>query len=91
MLLENMLLEIQRAISLFHCYFIYRLGLFRNSLYYKPLDIRASKFGDFKRLTYWRSFVLAVSQTKLLYTCTLIEATFKGKNMLRMGSYYFLK
>ena len=47
----------------------------------------ASKFGDFKRLTYWRSLILAVSQTLLAF---FICATFKGKNMLGLGAYSFL-
>ena len=38
----------------------------------------ASKFVTFKRLTYWRSLILAVSQVIIF----LIGASIKGKNIL---------
>ena len=58
------------------------------------LIISASTFGDLKRLTCCYSLILAVSQSlsikcpfKLL--SLLKRATFKGKNMLSIGSVFF--
>ena len=55
------------------------------------LIFMASKFGEFKRLTFRRSLILAVSQFNALYSYfILIGLTLKGKNMLPMGAYSFL-
>ena len=55
------------------------------------LIFTVSKFGNFKKLAYWRSLILAVSQFKIFqsYILFLTGATIKGKNMLPLGSIFF--
>ena len=50
-----------------------------------------SKFDDFKSMTYWRNFILAVSLfEKPLQTCSvLIRSTLRAKNLLPSGSKLF--
>ena len=54
----------------------------------KQLICAASRFGDFKRLTYWCSLILTVSQFYAPQKSLLIGTTLKGKNMLPMGSIF---
>ena len=53
--------------------------------------LRHERIGDFKRLAYRRSLILAVSQFNALWKLVsiLIGATIKWKNMLPIGSIFF--
>ena len=61
------------------------------STFFKNLILAASNFDDFKGQAYWRSLILAASQFNVLLRLlsSPIGATFKGKNMLPMGSIFF--
>ena len=49
-----------------------------------------SKFGNFKRLTYWCSLILAVSQYNVIKVIFCSHSGyFKGKNMLPKGSIFY--
>ena len=68
-----------------------RLKVLPYQLSLKHFILVASNSEDFEGQAYWRSLILAISQFSVLLRLlsSPIGATFKGKNMLPMGSIFF--